>query len=96
MKSTPTPHTHTALTSEEITTTFGATGGPQWTVTVPAGTRCRKIEDGSDPWVVSNLSFIPDKHSLLYWDADHYGIRIPEEKLTDVRAVEKPVVCRCH
>jgi hypothetical protein len=96
MKSRPTPHTHTAVTSEEIRTTFGATGGPQWPVTVPAGTRCRKLEGGSNPWVVSDLEFIGDKQSMLYWDADHYGIRIAEEKLTDIRAVEKRVVCRCH
>lgn len=96
MKSKPTPHTHTAVTSQEITTTFGATGGLQWPVTVPAGTRCRKLEGGSNPWVVSDLGFIADKGSLLYWDADHYGIRIQEEKLTDIQAVQKPHVCSCR
>lgn len=85
MKSTPTPHVATGITSEELTVTFGATGCTQYTVTVPAGVRCKKLDGGSNPWVVSNLSFIQDKRSLMYSDADIYGIRIPEEKIVDVQ-----------
>lgn len=87
MKSTPTPHTHTGQTTEEITT---AVGPSKYSVTVPAGTRCRKLDGGSDPWVVADLSFIADKRGILYSDADIYGIRIPEEKITNIQPKVKP------
>lgn len=86
MKSTPTPHVATGVTSEELQVTFGATGCSQYDVTVPAGTRCKKLDGGSEPWVVDDLSFIEDKRSIMYSDADIYGIRIPENKLTNIRA----------
>lgn len=82
MKSTPTPATHSGVTTEEITTTVGPV---KFSVTVPAGTRCRKLDGGSDPWVVSDLGFISDKGGILYWDADIYGIRIPEDKIQDIK-----------
>lgn len=81
MKSTPTPHTHTGVTTDEITTTCGPSKYP---VIVPAGTRVKKLDGGSDPWVADDLTFIEDKRSILYHDADHYGIRIPEEKITNI------------
>lgn len=86
MKSTPTPHVATGVTSEELQVTFGPTGGCKYDVTVPAGTRCKKLDGGSEPWVVDDLSFIEDKRSIMYSDADIYGIRIPENKLTNIRA----------
>ncbi|WP_432263367.1 hypothetical protein [Cupriavidus sp. TMH.W2] len=89
MKSKQTPWTHTGKTSEEITTTFGASGSHfKYTVTVPAGTVCRKLDGGSDPWVVGDLSFIEDKNGILYSDADIYGIRIPEEKIIEIKPVQ--------
>lgn len=88
MKSTPTPWTHTGVTTEEITTECGP-GRLKASVTVPAGTACRKLEGGTPTWVVADLGFIEDKHSILYHDADHYGIRIPEEKITGITPVRK-------
>jgi hypothetical protein len=88
MKSRPTPHVATGVTAETLNVTFGASGSHfTYDVQVPAGTRCRKLNGGSDPWVVADLSFIEDKRSLMYSDADIYGIRIPEDKVTDIRQV---------
>lgn len=87
MKSRPTPHVATARTTEELHVSFGPSGGAQHNVTVPAGTLCRKLDGGSSPWVVSDLSFIEDARSFLYHDADIYGIRIPEDKLVDIEPV---------
>lgn len=85
MKSTPTPHTHTGVTTEEIKTTVGPSS---YEVTVPAGTRCIKLEGGGvGSWVVQDLRFIENKNGILYHDADHYGIRIPEAKITDIKPV---------
>ncbi len=89
MKSTPTPHTHTGITSRELTIQFGSGGQLQYTVTVPAGTKCKKLDGGSDPWVVQDLSFIDDKKGLLYSDADIYGIRVPEAEIVDVVEVSR-------
>lgn len=90
MKRTPTPHVATGVTVEELKVTF-APGGSRfkYDVTVPAGTRCKKLDGGSDPWVVADLRFIEDKHSIMYSDAGIYGIRIPEDKLTDIKPVHK-------
>lgn len=87
MKSTPTPHTHTAVTAEEISTVVGPS---KYQVTVPAGTRCIKLDGGGTSWVVDDLRFIEDKNSILYSDADIYGIRIPEDKLTNIKPKAKP------
>lgn len=87
MKSRPTPHVATGVTSEELQVTFGSAGGFKYDVTVPAGTRCKKLDGGSEPWVVDDLSFIEDKRSIMYSDADIYGIRVPENKLTDIKPV---------
>lgn len=88
-RSTQTPWTHEAVTSEALSIEFGASGSPlRHTVEVPAGTRCRKLDGGSDPWVVADLSFIEDKRSLLFHDADHYGIRVPEDKLESIREIQ--------
>lgn len=88
MKSTPTPHTHTGVTAKELTVQFGPSGGMKYNVTVPAGTPCRKLDGGSDPWVVANLGFIADKHSILYSDADIYGIRIPEVEIANICEIQ--------
>lgn len=89
MKSRPTPHVATGVTIEELTVTF-APGGScyKYGVTVPAGTRCKKLDGGCNPWVVADLSFIEDKRSILYSDADIYGIRVPEEKITDIKNIK--------
>jgi len=84
MYSNSTPHTHTGVTAEAFTTTVGPSRSE---VVVPAGVRCHKLNGGSSPWVVDDLDFISDKKSILYWDADHYGIRVPEDKVKDVRQV---------
>ena len=86
----PTPWTHTAVTAKEITTEFGPSGSVmQHTVTVPQGTRCRKLQGGSGvTWVVSDLSFIDKKaNGFMYHDADHYGILIAEESLPGITPV---------
>ena len=61
MKSTPTPHAHTGVTTKELTVEFGPSGGTKYTVTVPAGTACIKLDGGSSPWVVQDLRFIAEK-----------------------------------
>lgn len=96
MKSTPTPHVATGVLAEETEVTFGATGSHlQYTVSVPAGTACRKLDGGSDPWVVQDLSFLDRKAMpLMYHDAYYYGIRVPEEKITDIKVVNsRPYRC---
>lgn len=91
MKSTPTPWTHTGVTAEEMTVEFGPSGSKlKHTVTVPAGTGCRKLDGGNSPWVVADLSFITEKNGILYHDADHYGIRVPEDKISGITPVKKP------
>jgi hypothetical protein len=88
MKSKPTPHVATGVTTRVMNVTFGAGGSHfKHEVQVPAGTRCRKLDGGSDPWVVSDLSFIEDKRGLMYSDADIYGIRIPEDAISDIKPV---------
>lgn len=87
MKSTPTPYSHTGLTTEEITTIVGPS---KYEITVPAGTRCIKLDGGANPWVVDDLRFIKDKDSLLFSDADTYGIRIAEDKISNIKAKSKP------
>ncbi|PNG50150.1 MULTISPECIES: hypothetical protein [unclassified Variovorax] len=86
MKSTPTPRTHTARTKAEVTTTVGPS---KYEVTVPAGTRCAKLDGGSEPWVVDDLSFIENKQGILYSDADIYGIRIEEANLADITPIAR-------
>lgn len=86
MKSTPTPYTHTGNTTEEIHTTVGPS---KYEVTVPAGTRCTLLEGPGATWVVSDLRFIEDRHSIVYHDADHYGIRVPQNKITDIQPTRR-------
>lgn len=90
MKSTQTPWTHTGVTTQEVTTECGPSGSViMRPVTVPKGTRCIKLDGGSAPWVVQDLGFIPDKNSILYSDADHYGIRISEDDIDNIQLVKK-------
>lgn len=84
MKSQPTPHTHVGETRAELTLEFGP-GKLKSVVTVPAGTRVKKLDGGSDPWVVDDLRFMKDKNSIAYHDAEHYGIHIQEAEVTNVR-----------
>lgn len=88
MKSTPTPWTHTGRTKQELIVPFGVGGRITHEITVPAGTTCHKLDGGTDPWVVADLRFLPDKHSILYSDASIYGIRIQENDIADITEVE--------
>lgn len=89
-KSTSTPHVATGEIIEDLKVTFGPTGSHfKYDVTVPAGTRCKKLDGGSNPWVVDDLSFIDDKRGILYSDADIYGIRVPEEKVANIQTVKR-------
>jgi hypothetical protein len=81
-----TPATHEAVTAETLTITFGP-GALKHELVIPKGTLCRKLNAGSDPWVVHDLGFIEDKRSIVYHDADHHGIRVPEDKLTDITPI---------
>ena len=90
MTSVRTPHTHTAVTAEEIAVTFKSTAFRfHYDLVVPAGTRCVKLEGGSAPWVIDDLAFISDTKSFLYHDASHHGIPIDENKLTNIAAIGK-------
>ncbi|WP_095158144.1 hypothetical protein [Pseudomonas sp. Irchel 3E13] len=88
MKSDKTPHTHTGKTAAELVVEFGVSGSKlKNTVTVPKGTRVCLLEGGSPTWVVDDLSFIDDRNSILYHDAEHYGIKIPVESIQDIQQV---------
>lgn len=89
MKSTPTPHTHTGVTTKELTLTYGGGGKHCHSVAVPAGTACKKLDGGTDPWVVANLSFMADKCRFAYSDADIYGIRVPESEISGIKEVHR-------
>jgi hypothetical protein len=84
MKSTRTESTHGGSTKKDLQVTFGATGYTQHSVLVPKGTTCRRLDGGSSPWVVDDLRFIADKKSILYSDADIYGIRVPETEIENI------------
>lgn len=85
MGNVKTPHTKIAVLSEDYPTSVGA-GRPQTAVTVPKGTLCVYI----GRWVVEDLKWLADLHgrsSIAYHDADHYGIAVEEQFLTDIRKV---------
>jgi hypothetical protein len=84
MSSKPTPYTHTGVTTEELMLKVGPSS---YEVKVPAGTQCIRLDEGFDPWVVSDLRFIQDKGGILYLDADIYGIHVPESKVTAIQPV---------
>ncbi|HEP6430798.1 TPA: hypothetical protein VDB83_005124 [Burkholderia cenocepacia] len=92
MKSVKTPHTHTAVTSEETAVSFGP-GRLKYDLVIPAGTRCVKLEagGGTPVWVVDDLSFIEDKNSMVYHDAEHYGIPVKESQLANISAIGQSV-----
>jgi len=85
MKSTRTPHVAVAYLEATTKLRFSPSGSSlTHEVEVPAGTRCVKLDGGSRPWVVDDLSWIPRSlggQSLLRHDAEHYGIRVPEDLL---------------
>lgn len=100
MRSTPTPHTKTGVTSKQIETTVGG-GSFQYGVTVPEGTRCRFIQTH---WVVADLSWLAKLErarmakqlgihvsrtgtgaSIIYHDAHYRGITIDACDVTDVK-----------
>lgn len=86
MKSQITPCTHIGETRTELTIEFGASGSKlKYSATVPAGTKVGKRDGGADQWIVDDLSFIEDKNSLMYHEADHYGIRVPESEIANIR-----------
>lgn len=86
MKSQLSPCTHVGETKSELTIEFGASGSKlKYTATVPAGTKVGKRDGHSDQWIVDDLSFIESKTSLMYHEADHYGIRVPESEIVNIR-----------
>ncbi len=87
MKSRSTPHTHTGVVSESFLAKVGPSG---YEMQVPAGVACKKLDGGSEPWVVSDLSCVPGpRNGILYSDADIYGIRVPERLVGDIVEVKK-------
>lgn len=86
MQSIKTPAKASGVTAKQMNVEFGAAGSRfKYKVKVPAGTRCIKVDDSSLPWLVDDLSFIEDKSSLVYSEADTYGIRLAEKDITDIR-----------
>lgn len=88
IKSMPTAFTDRGYTAEEITLDFKVDRISR-TVTIPKGTACVKLDESKEGWVVQDLSFIEDKNSILYSDADIYGIRLPSEKIANSTPVSK-------
>lgn len=66
-------------TSTEIEIAFGPTGWRVHHVTVPAGTRVSPTGDGQ--WFVEDLSWL-DRNSLVWHDANYYGIRLTTDQVT--------------
>lgn len=86
MKSERLPYSRLAETLESIDATFSV-GRTKHEVHVPAGTRCCYLEGPGGRWVVDDLSFIEDKRSIVYSDADTYGIPLPADAvLVNIRA----------
>ena len=89
MKHTPTEHTHTGYTAKDLTISFKPSSSAfTHQVSVPAGTACVKLDGGSNPWVVNDLSFIGKEDIGLRSDADIYGIRIQETDLVDIQSIK--------
>lgn len=88
MKSKQTPHTHTGITSTEMTVDFDMGGRIECQVTVPKGSACKKLDGGSQPWIVASYSFIENKRSILYDDLQNHGLRMPESNITDIKEVK--------
>lgn len=63
-------------TTQEIKTTY--TG---YDITIPAGTRCVKIEGEHACLFVDDLSWIPKEQPCLKHDATYYGIRVKREQI---------------
>lgn len=86
-------HIATAITSCDLTVTFGATGAHFiHEVTVPAGTRCVQLGGGfndSESWIVDDLGFIENKNGVTYAEAEKYGIRVPEHALKEIQAMKE-------
>ncbi|AGN82266.1 MULTISPECIES: hypothetical protein [Pseudomonas] len=59
-------------------------GRTVYQVDVPAGTKCCYLAGGSNGgrWVVDDLSFL-NPNSTLYHDAEHYGIPVPADNVTE-------------
>lgn len=89
MRGTYTPPVAVGKTTEELIIRFGPTGASELmrhNVIVPAGTRCHKLDDPQGwRWVVADLSWLKDRGSFLYWDADHFGIPVPADKIEEVK-----------
>lgn len=86
MKSKLTPTVAFGYTAVDLTVEFLQHGD----VFIPKGTRCCKLDAGTDPWVVDQLDIIEDKTSTLYHDAEHYGIRLPKSMVERVQARPRP------
>lgn len=84
MKSTPTPWTKTGKTAREVAALVDGPGRFKCEMHVPAGTALRFIQTH---WVVAELSWIEDKKSIDYSDADIYGITIKESDVADIKEI---------
>jgi hypothetical protein len=84
--SMPSVYTHTGRTSTDLVVRFSPSSSPMdgRDVKIPRGTLCHNL---GDRWVVADLDFIQDKGSILYSDADIYGIPVPSIQISDVEAV---------
>lgn len=64
-------------TKHEIKMNFGK-GGLSYPITIPAGTRCSETGDGQ--YFVEDISFL-DRNSIVYHDANYYGIRLDADQV---------------
>ncbi len=69
-------------TKDEIRTTF-AVSRMRYDITIPKGTRCRRIREGSTigKFWVDDLSWIDRNDGFLMHDATHYGIVLEPEQV---------------
>jgi hypothetical protein len=92
MQSIKTAAKATGVTAKKMNVKFSACGSRfsfKYNVAVPAGTRCIKIDESALPWAVDDLDFIEDKTSLVFSEADTYGVRLADKDITDVQSVDR-------
>lgn len=87
IKSMPSAYSHIGKTSAEVQVNFSVSNPKFATpVTIPKDTLCHKV---GNRWLVADLGFIENKQSILYDDADHYGIPVPDENITDIQEMSE-------
>lgn len=85
---TRTPHTKTGRTAHTVVAKVDGPSRLKEEIEVPGGTHVIFI----GRWVVENLNWLaPNKgrNSIVYNDADHYGITIREEDVEDIQEVRQ-------